>query len=1107
MERKYVAFISYRHAELDSAVAKQLHTLIEQYVIPKYLRKDGKKKLGIVFRDQEELPISSNLSDDICRALDNSQYLIVVCSKSTAQSPWVGREISYFLSHHDQEHTLAVLASGEPVDVFPRALTQRTLRDGTVEEVEPLAVDVRAKDIPGMKKKLKQEIKRLYAALIGCPYDALVMREQRRKRRQLATVMGLILAVVTSFAGVMLVKNYEIDLKNQELAGMNQTLEDKNDELARQKAQVQLRESQLLTEKGVTALSQSDVQSALENFLSALPGKQEDRPYYAPAEQGLMSALEIFQTEPAQYLPVGTTLEQKTPIAAYEISPDGTKLLTMDAYSRATCFDIASGSVLWSFNVTEQNGARNQQIISYPENGTVILNAGSGVKGVSWDAGEILWQHESRAMERLYLSPDRKVLAYRGTSYSEDFTTQTNQVVLLDAATGEMTGGISFGESAVWPDDTDGKAWWQFPDVENTYICAMAFSPDSRLLALQYQEQQDDGTTQERYVVIDLATQAARLVFSRQQEQYASDTLVQLFFLDNNADLLILRTGEESRIALHLTKISLETGQILWDQQAPEVPEEDAFSSKDPVFAAAGDSMAFLTRGPYLFLLDCRNGTWISARERSADIVSMEIVNGSTFSLIQADGGYTLGWMNSGGAVCADSYFNVPIALSGASSARLWQGGALKLVIEDGRVKNQIGGDPAEGYGFVALIPQDNDHCVRIQHLEPVGALTDAQAIEPLPEHTTLVGGRVMRLRDNRLVYGQASDSEVYSLFLLDQKTGKQEQIVLGDYISIDYVAFPSDGKGYLTMDPTEDLLYHGLDGTVRSLMKNEYLSYPNDSSLGYYRNLYGSAPQKDGKLLTVSQEEKLLTYWKDGKDPVTVQIPEDITAQVLETRFLLVGENGYILLVNWENTQNGAAYRDLAAYCVENGQWYRFAADRVTGPDYIGLASEHPWAAIVDADTNVYICDIATDSVVCQFPTQLTFNAVRSLKLVNKDRHLLITTNDKQLFLYDVETGKLLYSQQTDHSVMGQICAAVDEKNQRMYLWNDDSARSAGLCLDMGSWTLLAEIPQMLYYDAQENLLYFTRKLTGTYGTLGLHAMHVPSTRELIEISQSLLE
>ena len=44
MDRKYVAFISYRHAEMDSAIAKTIHTLIEQYRIPKGLRKNGKSR-------------------------------------------------------------------------------------------------------------------------------------------------------------------------------------------------------------------------------------------------------------------------------------------------------------------------------------------------------------------------------------------------------------------------------------------------------------------------------------------------------------------------------------------------------------------------------------------------------------------------------------------------------------------------------------------------------------------------------------------------------------------------------------------------------------------------------------------------------------------------------------------------------------------------------------------------------------------------------------------------------------------------------------------------------------------------------------------------------
>jgi hypothetical protein len=53
----YTAFISYRHKLPDEAIAKKLHSLIESYSIPKDVKaSSGRRKMGRVFRDQEELP-------------------------------------------------------------------------------------------------------------------------------------------------------------------------------------------------------------------------------------------------------------------------------------------------------------------------------------------------------------------------------------------------------------------------------------------------------------------------------------------------------------------------------------------------------------------------------------------------------------------------------------------------------------------------------------------------------------------------------------------------------------------------------------------------------------------------------------------------------------------------------------------------------------------------------------------------------------------------------------------------------------------------------------------------------------------------------------------
>lgn len=172
MERSYIAFISYKHTEHDAAIAKQVHTLIENYIIPRSLRKDT-KKLGIVFRDEEELPISSDLTESICEALDASRYLIVVCSPEAKQSPWVAREINYFLAHHRPEDAFVVLVGGEPGDVFPPQLTHiLDPETGAYQDVEPLALDVRADTLSSSLKKPGRRSKSSWRACWAAPMTA-----------------------------------------------------------------------------------------------------------------------------------------------------------------------------------------------------------------------------------------------------------------------------------------------------------------------------------------------------------------------------------------------------------------------------------------------------------------------------------------------------------------------------------------------------------------------------------------------------------------------------------------------------------------------------------------------------------------------------------------------------------------------------------------------------------------------------------------------------------------------------------------------------------------------------------------------------------------------
>lgn len=103
---KYVAFISY--SRKDKAIADWLHEKLESYALP-----DRQKALSIfpfdgkyfrkVFLDTQDLHVEERpFTERLKTALEHSAFLIVLCSKSSAKSPFVDKEIRYFIETHDQ---------------------------------------------------------------------------------------------------------------------------------------------------------------------------------------------------------------------------------------------------------------------------------------------------------------------------------------------------------------------------------------------------------------------------------------------------------------------------------------------------------------------------------------------------------------------------------------------------------------------------------------------------------------------------------------------------------------------------------------------------------------------------------------------------------------------------------------------------------------------------------------------------------------------------------------------------------------------------------------------------------------------------------------------
>ncbi len=81
----YDAFISYRHVARDRKWAEWLITALETYRVPRALQKRHfPRRLHKVFRDEDEIPTSPDLNDQIKQALNKSRALIVICSRLRA---------------------------------------------------------------------------------------------------------------------------------------------------------------------------------------------------------------------------------------------------------------------------------------------------------------------------------------------------------------------------------------------------------------------------------------------------------------------------------------------------------------------------------------------------------------------------------------------------------------------------------------------------------------------------------------------------------------------------------------------------------------------------------------------------------------------------------------------------------------------------------------------------------------------------------------------------------------------------------------------------------------------------------------------------------------
>lgn len=340
---KYDAFISYRHAPLDLEMAKKVHSGLENYHVPAATQKKiGKKKINRVFRDQEELPIGSDLDDNISGALAESEYLIVICSPRSQGSYWVRKEIDTFIYMHDREHVLAVLIEGEPDESFPPQL----LTDETGRAVEPLAADLRGATAKERNHKFKTEILRLAAPILGCNYDDLKLRHRERIIKRNITIAACCAGVVALAGTAFGIYNAGVARKMSLLADEKAQLADEKtqlaDEILTQYTDKQVNQSRYLASESLSLYSEGNVLDAVLVAEAALPSDDNDRPYVPAAEYALGIALHAYSTgDTAEY---SAQFEHKSNVRGMAADADTTILASYDQAGYVYVWDINTGT-------------------------------------------------------------------------------------------------------------------------------------------------------------------------------------------------------------------------------------------------------------------------------------------------------------------------------------------------------------------------------------------------------------------------------------------------------------------------------------------------------------------------------------------------------------------------------------------------------------------------------------------------------------------------------------------------------------------------------------------------------------------------------------------
>lgn len=300
---------------------------------------DAKTRITRVFRDAEELPLSSDLEGSIIDALRSAEWLIVICSPRLKESLWCKKEIETFISFHGPDHVLAVLVEGEPAESFPEELLYKevtvTNPDGSTQKVkkpvEPMAADVRGNGHSEIKKKINTDLLRLCAPIFGLPYDDLKQRHREAKLKR----TGIIASVIAAAAVLFAIASFAVAMK----------IKSQSEQIAAQYEQLCLNQAETLAGESLEMLGKDDRESAIDLAYSSLTEHDGiDMPYTDLGRYALTQSLKPYEVSDDYCQKYRIKTAGK--IQSITVSPDKSLMAVSDRNNGISVVSVADRKVI-----------------------------------------------------------------------------------------------------------------------------------------------------------------------------------------------------------------------------------------------------------------------------------------------------------------------------------------------------------------------------------------------------------------------------------------------------------------------------------------------------------------------------------------------------------------------------------------------------------------------------------------------------------------------------------------------------------------------------------------------------------------------------------------